>query len=69
MNPASKTRFSFMILKEKIGQMTRIEHSGTTTSAIKDVNVGTILPTFLLVLHLTTFFFGYVTHWSCLSTV
>lgn len=44
-----------MILKEKIGQMTQIEHSGTSTSAIKDVNVGTILPTFLLVLPLTTF--------------
>jgi len=49
MNPAEtveariKNLLSLMTLKEKIGQMTQIERSVTTPSAIKDFTIGTLL--------------------------
>jgi beta-glucosidase len=49
MNPSEpveariKNLLSLMTLKEKIGQMTQIERSVTTPSAIKDFTIGTLL--------------------------
>jgi len=48
MNPSEpveariKNLLSLMTLKEKIGQMTQIERSVTTPSAIKDFTIGTL---------------------------
>lgn len=39
-----KDLLSRMTLEEKIGQMTQIERSVATPSAIKDLSIGTIYP-------------------------
>lgn len=49
-----KNLLSLMTLKEKIGQMTQIERSVTTPSAIKDFTIGTLLLS-TFVLPFTTF--------------
>jgi beta-glucosidase len=56
MNPSEsvesriKNLISLMTLKEKIGQMTQIERSVATPSAIKEFTIGTILSTFMLLI-------------------